>query len=290
MFGRHLFFWSLFCWLLSSYPAGGNTAWIFALQMAQCIGGIVMLASTSDHDGEFFDRLPASTLRLMRPMVYGMELMLLVGFLCSFFANFSHFHLVAVLEPRAQRLRLQAQELESLPSLALLQAAQKRMKKASKRMRRKAARKDLVGKEEEEEEDVISVDHEQPNPVQAVGHPPREQVDAAPHVTRELEDLDDPATHDSAAAVSSHPADDEGLRRRLNPDRQNRNVSRPPSPHIDETQLCVICLSRAKTHVILPCMHKCVCAECSRLISSKPLDASCPMCRGGVQLVARVFE
>ncbi len=62
---------------------------------------------------------------------------------------------------------------------------------------------------------------------------------------------------------------------------------------------CVVCLERPKTHIILPCGHKCLCAQCaadeyapeedgwSRVGKSKTV---CPMCREPVAHVQRVWD
>lgn len=50
---------------------------------------------------------------------------------------------------------------------------------------------------------------------------------------------------------------------------------------------CSICLSATKTHVLIPCGHKCMCDECAR---SYRAGSRCPICRGGVQSVVRVYD
>lgn len=66
----------------------------------------------------------------------------------------------------------------------------------------------------------------------------------------------------------------------------------------DEEALCVICLDAPKTHLLLPCGHKCVCAGCAPDYAPNDGDGwqrvgpppQCPMCRGAVSWVARVWE
>jgi len=50
---------------------------------------------------------------------------------------------------------------------------------------------------------------------------------------------------------------------------------------------CVVCLENKKTHVISPCMHMCLCADCAKphVIKNK-----CPLCRTAVQGITEVFE
>ena len=50
----------------------------------------------------------------------------------------------------------------------------------------------------------------------------------------------------------------------------------------DET-LCVICMSRPREVVLLPCKHRCCCIECA------PAPATCPMCRTAVSDRMKVF-
>ena len=48
---------------------------------------------------------------------------------------------------------------------------------------------------------------------------------------------------------------------------------------------CCICLSMPKTHIMVPCGHKCVCGGCAGLVQNV-----CPICRENVEQVIRVFE
>jgi hypothetical protein len=50
--------------------------------------------------------------------------------------------------------------------------------------------------------------------------------------------------------------------------------------------LCCVCLVDSKTHLMLPCGHKCVCKHCAVKLEG----ATCPMCRVKVASVARVYE
>jgi hypothetical protein len=60
-----------------------------------------------------------------------------------------------------------------------------------------------------------------------------------------------------------------------------------PQPGAEETQ-CVVCFDAPKNHVLVPCMHMCVCEECAeRLVSFKP--PRCPVCRATIEQTARVF-
>jgi len=50
---------------------------------------------------------------------------------------------------------------------------------------------------------------------------------------------------------------------------------------------CVVCLSRSKTHVFVPCGHMCCCAACGT--HAMETGALCPMCRTDADNVFRVF-
>jgi len=48
---------------------------------------------------------------------------------------------------------------------------------------------------------------------------------------------------------------------------------------------CAICLNYPKTHIIVPCGHKCVCGDCKDKIKD-----SCPICRQQIETIIKVFE
>ena len=50
-----------------------------------------------------------------------------------------------------------------------------------------------------------------------------------------------------------------------------------------DMEICVICFEQPKKFAIVPCGHRCLCKWC------KPSDHRCPMCRGPVNLILRVF-
>ena len=49
---------------------------------------------------------------------------------------------------------------------------------------------------------------------------------------------------------------------------------------------CCICLTKTKTHAIQPCGHWCLCATCVRTVEN---GGKCPLCRGDVQTVLRIY-
>ena len=58
----------------------------------------------------------------------------------------------------------------------------------------------------------------------------------------------------------------------------------PVADDDDADSLCVVCLSAKRSFVLLPCGHLCVCAACT-----PSLKASCPMCRGPIEAVHKVY-
>ena len=56
------------------------------------------------------------------------------------------------------------------------------------------------------------------------------------------------------------------------------------NPGADEAALCVVCFEKAKTHMVFPCGHRCLCEGCSKLMAD-----ACPMCRGPIVGICKVF-
>jgi hypothetical protein len=56
-----------------------------------------------------------------------------------------------------------------------------------------------------------------------------------------------------------------------------------PALGAEETQ-CVVCMDAAKTHIVLPCGHMCVCEACAQLLRDR-----CPVCRGPIERITQVF-
>lgn len=67
-----------------------------------------------------------------------------------------------------------------------------------------------------------------------------------------------------------------------------RGAGEAPTADVDDDQLCVVCLSAAKTHAFLPCGHRCVCDSCGSEILSVP-SATCPICRGAAASFIQIF-
>jgi len=71
---------------------------------------------------------------------------------------------------------------------------------------------------------------------------------------------------------------------------ENHNADAAARPEIDDLpddKLCVVCLEYARNTLIAPCGHVCVCFECADTI--KTSRQPCPMCRGPIEMVYRVY-
>ena len=68
--------------------------------------------------------------------------------------------------------------------------------------------------------------------------------------------------------------------------------SLPPGPHsVPSLKECCVCLDEVAAedmHVLMPCMHRCVCAGCSAALMGT--TRKCPKCRADVTLASRVFD
>jgi len=53
----------------------------------------------------------------------------------------------------------------------------------------------------------------------------------------------------------------------------------------DDDHLCVVCISAPKTHICVPCGHKCCCQNCIDRIGK-----DCPICRKSVQMCIKIFD
>jgi hypothetical protein len=61
-----------------------------------------------------------------------------------------------------------------------------------------------------------------------------------------------------------------------------------PAPPVEQEALCVVCMDERKQHVMVPCMHVCVCEACAqRLLDAR--TPHCPVCRTPVERSTRVF-
>mmetsp|Transcript_51584 Transcript_51584/g.85471 ORF Transcript_51584/g.85471 Transcript_51584/m.85471 type:complete len:210 (+) Transcript_51584:71-700(+) len=71
-----------------------------------------------------------------------------------------------------------------------------------------------------------------------------------------------------------------------NVNQNNQNVKKKLD--IAKNKECLICFNAEKTHAMVPCGHKCVCEGCAQAIQSS--SNQCPVCRGNIQSVLKVFD
>jgi len=69
-------------------------------------------------------------------------------------------------------------------------------------------------------------------------------------------------------------------------------VSAPPAEAQErDSELCVVCLERQADTAVVPCGHLCGCERCLRAtMSAGSSPAACPMCRGPMVSVIRIFR
>ena len=60
----------------------------------------------------------------------------------------------------------------------------------------------------------------------------------------------------------------------------------------DDSAVCCVCQDGAKTVLLLPCRHLCVCEGCSEAVDSRRrrLLRSCPICRETVEEMMKVYS
>jgi hypothetical protein len=81
-------------------------------------------------------------------------------------------------------------------------------------------------------------------------------------------------------------------RRKPRPTRQQPRPdpapAQPPAHGAANADECCVCLSKPKTHLLLPCGHKCLCEDCVTDFAMG--GVTCPLCREPVENTARVYE
>jgi hypothetical protein len=75
-------------------------------------------------------------------------------------------------------------------------------------------------------------------------------------------------------------------------DEEGGGAAAPPAalrPAVEDESdtTCVVCLDADRSHLYVPCGHKCVCAACAARVMAG--DALCPVCRMAATAVVKVF-
>lgn len=63
----------------------------------------------------------------------------------------------------------------------------------------------------------------------------------------------------------------------------------PSPPPIPKDKQCTVCTVAAKTHIIMPCRHYCLCADCVAELNSMEIK-KCPICRGGITGFMQIYD
>merc|ERR1712154_322412 len=54
-----------------------------------------------------------------------------------------------------------------------------------------------------------------------------------------------------------------------------------------EPNECTICMNNPSDHIIVPCGHQCGCKQC--LVTLKQNGGKCPICRGPINVIQKVY-
>lgn len=57
------------------------------------------------------------------------------------------------------------------------------------------------------------------------------------------------------------------------------------SERLSDDKLCCICMCNEKTHICVPCGHKCSCKRCINYIKN-----TCPICKQKLYIMIKVYE
>ena len=76
-------------------------------------------------------------------------------------------------------------------------------------------------------------------------------------------------------------------------DTQKTRKSDPPPVQTPDTPtqhtICIICMDSIPDHLVQPCGHLCFCQPCWLGLSAREITTTCPICRGGITCIQKVF-
>ena len=112
----------------------------------------------------------------------------------------------------------------------------------------------------------------------------RESVGSALDFT--ADQIDNASEEDLAHCIGKLEYSITRLRTQVSKLQQMRSKTR------DDSALCCVCQDGAKTILLLPCRHLCVCENCSSATDSRRrrLLRSCPICRETVEEMMKVYS
>jgi len=93
-------------------------------------------------------------------------------------------------------------------------------------------------------------------------------------------------------AVAPQPAPQPGAEEGLPPEggaaeQQPGDGAQPGVATHDSASRCCVCLDARVNHIVVPCNHLCACGTCAAILMAQ--GAGCPICRGAMTGVERVF-
>ncbi|RKP26963.1 hypothetical protein SYNPS1DRAFT_27366 [Syncephalis pseudoplumigaleata] len=68
----------------------------------------------------------------------------------------------------------------------------------------------------------------------------------------------------------------------------NDTTTTTKSTSADESDICVICIADPSTVAVLPCRHRCLCADCAEELRSR--SCFCPICRQAFHTMIRIGD
>ena len=77
---------------------------------------------------------------------------------------------------------------------------------------------------------------------------------------------------------------------RISPDTEEKRVENKCNGEGrgDDSKLCVVCLDGERDYAIVPCGHRCLCADCKAEYEGN--DAKCPICRVKAKMTIKIFD
>jgi hypothetical protein len=104
--------------------------------------------------------------------------------------------------------------------------------------------------------------------------------------------------HDAPSAPTLSPGEIEGLHREDRPLPHNhestpqyKEVSEEHSKSMtNKNKECCVCLEFKELVAIIPCGHRCICQSCAGVLMKREKNRECPICRGPIKDVMKIFD
>jgi len=69
---------------------------------------------------------------------------------------------------------------------------------------------------------------------------------------------------------------------------EEESTQEPIVQQSQEEVHCAVCYDKKKDHLLVPCMHMCLCEDCATRYRTEPIE-TCPMCRAHIRRIVRVI-